>query len=89
MTMVATIDLGLDLAGGAGCLPLEESAVQETYARFGLYPGPAVRALALREPGPRVEMPEPVWVAPPTQRRHPALVPTAPEPVGSVQEALF
>ncbi len=90
MTMVDTLDLGLDLAGGAGCLPLEESAIEETYARFGLYPPPAVRALALREPGPRVERSEPRWVAPPSApQRFEKLVRPEPAPAVSVQETLF
>jgi DNA polymerase-1 len=89
MTMVDTIDLGLDLAAGVGCLPLDESAIEETYARFGLYPPPAVRALALREPGPRAETPEPAWAAPPPRQRFQKLVQPAPVPASTVQETLF
>jgi DNA polymerase-1 len=93
MTMVADADLALE--GGAGCLPLDEGAIRETYERFSLHVPTAVRALALREPGQRAEAPraEPRWIAaPPAPRRYPPL--PRPEPAlaaapAYVQEALF
>lgn len=90
MTMIDSIDLGLDLDAGVGCLPLAEPDIRLTYERFGLYSPPAVRALALRDPAPRAEQPEPAWVVPATPYRFPRLAPR-PEPVeaSSVQETLF
>ena len=91
MTMVDSIDLGLDLDAGVGCLPLDEPAIRLTYERFGLYSPPAVRALALRDPAPRAEVPEPAWAAPSAPRRFPKLTRPEPEPVAasSVQDVLF
>lgn len=95
MTMVDDADLGLDLDGGAGCLPLDETAIRETYERFSLHVPTAVRALALREPGQQagVSRVEPRWIpAPAAPRRFPPL--PRPEPAVAaapayVQEALF
>ena len=54
MTMVDTVDLGLDLDAGCGTLPLDEAAIQTTYARFGLHlPAPCGRSRsASRDRGP-------------------------------------
>jgi 5'-3' exonuclease len=89
MTMVDSIDLGLDLDGGVGCLPLEESAIRDTYERHGLYSPPAVRALALREPAPRTEVAESARMAPPAPYRFPRLAQPEPVAASSVQETLF
>ena len=90
MTMVDTVDLGLDLDAGLGCLPLAEDAIQETYARFGLHLPAAVRALALRDPGPRVASPEPAWTTGPrSPQRFPRLARPAQVEERSVQETLF
>lgn len=89
MTMVDTIDLGLDLGAGVGSLPLDEAAIEATYARFGLHLPAAVRALALRDPGPRADTPEPAWVGAPSPRRFPRLVRPAPVEERSVQDTLF
>ena len=89
MTMVDTVDLGLDLDAGVGCLPLDESAIRLTYERHGLYAPPAVRALALHEPAPRAEEPEPAWVVPPAPYRLPKLVRSEPVAASSVQDTLF
>lgn len=93
MSMVRTLDLGLDLAAGPGVLPLEEGRIRAVYARHGLFVNGAIRALALREPG-RVIEPAYVdarWSAPRAHRHPPLPVPMSLAPVGSayVQETLF
>jgi hypothetical protein len=90
MAMVADAPLGLDLAGGVGCLPLEEEAVRATYARLELHVPSAIRALTGREPSaPRPVDVDAAWRPSPhrTHMRFPPL-PRAPEPA-SVQETLF
>jgi 5'-3' exonuclease len=90
MAMVTTAELGLDLAGGPGRLPLDEDAVRATYSRFELHVPTAIRALTLREPVRMVEptFVDPRWTAapPPPHGPLPQLVPSAP---GYVQETLF
>jgi 5'-3' exonuclease len=90
MAMRRDTHLGLDLAAGVGCLPLEEQAVRRTFAMLELHVPPAVRALTGREP----TTPQPVDVdaswRPSSRRttmRFPPL-PRLPEPT-SVQETLF
>ena len=90
MSMVDDAPLGLDLATGVGCLPLDETAVRTTYAGMDLHVPTAVRALTGREPTePRPVDVDASWR--PSQRRtrmrFPPL-PRQPEPA-SVQETLF
>jgi len=90
MSMVHDAPLGLDLAAGTGCLPLDETAVRATYTRMDLHVPTAVRALTGREPTvPRPTDVDAAWR--PSQRRSrmrfPPL-PRQPEPA-SVQETLF
>ena len=90
MAMVDDAPLGLDLAAGVGCLPLDESAVRTTYARLQLHVPTAVRALTGKEPSePRPVDVDASWR--PSRRgapmRFPPL-PRQPEPA-SVQETLF
>lgn len=90
MTMVDSVDLGLDLEGGAGCLPLPEDRVQEMCRRFELYLPGALQALSLREPGTvREPQLEACWVPAPVRRRFPPLPVLAPAGPTYVQEALF
>ena len=92
MTMHPDAALGLDLAAGVGCLPLDEAAVRATFARLELHVPTAVRALT----GKEGSVPQPTdvdagWIPQPRrhQMRHPRLVrPVEPEPA-SVQETLF
>jgi DNA polymerase-1 len=90
MAMVPTAELGLDLAGGPGRLPLDEAAVRQVFGRFELHQVAAVRALTLQEPTRTVEpaFVDPRWTAsaPPRHAPLPPLVPTGPQ---YVQEALF
>jgi len=90
MAMVADAPLGLDLARGIGCLPLEEPAVASTFGRLELHVPSAVRALTGKEPSaPRPVDVDASW-RPSTRRstmRHPRL-PRRPEPA-YVQETLF
>lgn len=90
MAMVPTAELGLDLSGGPGRLPLDEGTVRQVFGRFDLSVVPAIRALTLQEPTRTVEptFVDPRWTAGPPQRHPPlpAVVPTGPE---YVQEALF
>jgi len=92
MAMVSTAELGLDLAGGPGALPLDEEAVRATYSRFELHVPTAIRALTLREPARTVTEPyfDPRWKAAPkpTLGPLPKLIP-APTGPAYVQEALF
>jgi 5'-3' exonuclease len=92
MAMVTTAELGLDLSGGRGRLPLDEDAVRATYSRFELHVPTAIRALTLREPTRTVAEPyvDPRWTAAPRSRVGP-LPKLIPAPVGPayVQEALF
>ena len=90
MAMVDDAPLGLDLAAGIGCLPLDESAVRATYARLELHVPTAIRALTGKEPSePRPGDVDASWR--PSRRgapmRFPPL-PRQPEPA-SVQETLF
>jgi 5'-3' exonuclease len=90
MTMIATAPLGLDLEQGVGCLPLDETAVRETFTRLDLHVPSAVRALTGKEPSaPRPVDVDASW-RPSTRRqamRHPPL-PRRPQPA-YVQETLF
>ena len=90
MAMVTTAELGLDLAGGPGRLPLDEYAVRATYSRFELHVPTAIRALTLREPVRMVEadVRRPALDGRPAAPAGPLpqLVPSAP---GYVQETLF
>ena len=90
MAMVPTAELGLDMAGGPGRLPLDEDTVRSVFGRFELHQVAAVRALTLQEPTRAVEptFVDPRWTAPAPQRYAPLppLVPSGPE---YVQEALF
>jgi DNA polymerase-1 len=90
MAMVRTAELGLDLAGGPGRLPLDEGTVRSVFGRFELHVVSAVRALTLQEPTRTVEptFVDPRWSAGVPQRYAPLppLVPTGPQ---YVQEALF
>jgi len=92
MAMVTTADLGLDLAQGAGRIPLDEDAVRATYSRFELHVPAAIRALTLREPTRTVTEPyfDPRWKSAPRERVGP-LPKLIPAPAGPayVQEALF
>ncbi len=92
MAMVTTAELGLDLAGGCGRVPLDEEAVRATYSRFELHVPTAIRALTLREPTRTVTQPyvDPRWKAAPQPRPGP-LPKLIPAPTGPayVQEALF
>ena len=90
MAMVDDAPLGLDLAAGVGCLPLDEAAVRATYARLELHVPTAIRALTGKEPSePRPVDVDASWR--PSRRgapmRFPPL-PRQPEPA-SVQETLF
>jgi DNA polymerase-1 len=92
MAMVDSAPLGLDLAAGVGCLPLDETDVRQTFARLELHVPSAIRALTGREPStPRPVDVDASW-RPSTRRttmRHPRLaVPRQPHPT-SVQETLF
>ncbi|CAN5673045.1 hypothetical protein BH10ACT10_BH10ACT10_25170 [soil metagenome] len=92
MTMHPDAALGLDLAAGVGCLPLDEAAVRATFARLELHVPTAVRALT----GKEVSVPQPsdvdAGLIPQPRRnqmRHPRLArPVEPEPA-SVQGTLF
>src|SRR3954449_1077466 len=76
MAMVADAPLGLHLARGIGCLPLEEPAVASTFGRLELHVPSAVRALTGKEPSaPRPVDVDASW-RPSTRRstmRHPRL----------------
>jgi DNA polymerase-1 len=91
MAMVPDAPLGLDLAAGVGCLPLDETAVRATYSRLELHVPTAVRALTGKEPPePRPGDADASWR--PSRRggapmRFPPL-PRQPEPA-SVQDTLF
>jgi 5'-3' exonuclease len=92
MAMHDDAPLGLDLDGGAGCLPLDEAAVRDTFARLELHVPSAVRALTGKEPtSPRPADVDASW-RPPAYRqtmRHPPLPrQKQPEPA-YVQETLF
>lgn len=91
MTMVRTADVGLGPGAASGDVTvLDERTVVAVYARHGLDPRAAVRALLLREPA---TTPPPSYdvraTPPPAVTRFPPLRrPAEPEPT-SVQEALF
>jgi DNA polymerase-1 len=94
MSMVTTAELGLDVSGGAGVLPLDEATVRQVYGRFELHVVSAIRALTLREPTRAVEptFVDPRWTASMPQgrpQRHPPLQPLVPAAPAYVQEALF
>lgn len=92
MSMVRTVDLGLELSSGVGVLPLDEDRIRAVYARYSLFVPGAVRALALHEADQPREpaYADPRWHAP-AGSRHPPLPPRRPLPVGPayVQETLF
>jgi len=90
MSMVADAELGLDMSGGAGVLPLDEATVRQVYGRFELHVVSAIRALTLQEPTRMVEptFVDPRWSATVPQR-HAPLPPLVPSGPTYVQEALF
>ena len=92
MSMVDSAPLGLDLTGGAGCLPLAEEDVRRSFARLELHVPSAIRALTGKEPSaPRPADVDAAWRPPSarTTKRHPPLsAPRVPEPT-SVQQTLF
>jgi 5'-3' exonuclease len=90
MAMVRTAELGLDLAAGAGVLPLDEATVRQVFGRFELHVVAAVRALTLQEPTRSVEptFVDPRWTVT-APRRHEPLPPLVPSGPTYVQESLF
>lgn len=103
MTMHTTAALGLDLAGGTGCLPLDEGAVRATFTTLQLFATlpVALDALAGRAPEPLSPPSEPDWYHPDVEPDHrgwdptrpprsAARFPPLPKPVlRAVQETLF
>ena len=87
-----TPPLGLDLAAGVGCLPLDEAAVRATFARLELHVPTAVRALTGKEPSapqPRRRRRRLAATAAPAARcGFPPLRPSSPSR-RTVQETLF
>ncbi len=92
MTMHTDLPLGLDLASGAGRLPLLHDAVRRTFGRYQLHSPAAVRALTgVEAPAPRPVDVDASWRPNrPAPTRFPPLRPVsaAAEPT-SVQETLF